>query len=177
MPAPAYRQELFAREATSWTQPLQAAAAAYLTVTGIANLLLLVLSIAALRSSLTEIYRQSGEIPAELVPSTVTSAIVFVVVFSTVLAIFQLALAAVSYLRRWTWVFIVDMVYVGLGALLEVVGLLVRTSNQVQNASPPGQRAVGTVEGIVALALLGWMVVATLRYGPWAMHRAPAPLP
>src|SRR6266446_2509189 len=111
--------------------------------------------------------------PAEMVSSITTMmsgvlwvAAIFGVVFAVVVIIGALA--------RWTWMFYVVLVLLGLSAAglpLNIIGA-VAGSTSINPFSLPGWISwLSVALGVPSTALFVWMLVAVVRYGPWAMTR------
>jgi len=111
--------------------------------------------------------------PAEVVSSITTMmsgvlwvAAIFGVVFAVVVIIGALA--------RWTWMFYVVLVLLGLstaGLPLNIIGA-VAGSTSINPFSLPGWISwLSVALGVPSTALFVWMLVAVVRYGPWAMTR------
>jgi hypothetical protein len=94
-------------------------------------------------------------------------------------AIFGIALSVVAIigaLRRWTWLYYVVLVFLGLGVLGLPINLVNAIGGGAINsaegfAMPAWTAWVGIVTGLVSAALFAWMLIALIRFGPWAMRR------
>ncbi len=179
-PYPSYQQTAPPRRPTPWTKPMQYAVAAWYAVSG-----LYALSIPfwmsgtmsqMINQSIQRSTAQNPEVsppPAEVVSSITTMmsgvlwvAAIFGVVFAVVVIIGALA--------RWTWMFYVVLVLLGLstaGLPLNIIGA-VAGSTSINPFSLPGWISwLSVALGVPSTALFVWMLVAVVRYGPWAMTR------
>jgi len=179
-PYPSYQQPASPRRPTPWMKPMQYAVAAWYAVSG-----LYALSIPfwmsgtmsqMINQSIQRSTAQNPEVsppPAEVVSSITTMmsgvlwvAAIFGVVFAVVVIIGALA--------RWTWMFYVVLVLLGLstaGLPLNIIGA-VAGSTSINPFSLPGWISwLSVALGVPSTALFVWMLVAVVRYGPWAMTR------
>jgi hypothetical protein len=173
------------RVPTAWTRPLQLAVAGAFALWGLYSA-----SVPFVMSSAMDGYmraialRQAQQAPqlypdpaqyADMMSGIATASLVIGVVITTAIA----TVVVVGALRRWTWLF-----YVVLALLaLQVAGLPFQIANAVGGFSgfmPAGTPALvlpslvtwaGIVGGAIAIGLGGWMLVAVLTRGPWAMRR------
>ena len=79
--------------------------------------------------------------------------------------------------RRWTWIFYVVMVLLGLSVLLLPVDLFdaavgQRFASTSSFTLPSWYYLLNGVIGLPGAAIFGWMLIALLTRGPWAMERA-----
>lgn len=158
-----------AREPTSWTRPMQLAAAALLAVEAVVTVVADVLfyNHDAVKRALEA---QGTPIPAnttedQLIGITIGFAIALAVFFG----LLELFGAVAAYLG-WRWAFWYVLVLMGLGSIAALFGLygLARTS------SSPLPVAAIVVEELLALAaipLFVWMLIGAITRGPWAMKR------
>jgi hypothetical protein len=92
-------------------------------------------------------------------------------------AIIGVAIAVVviiGALNRWTWMFYVVLVLLGLGAVslpFNIVGALAGSTPLNPYNLPGWVTWLSVAVGIPGTALFVWMLVAVIRYGPWAMIR------
>ena len=94
-------------------------------------------------------------------------------------AIFGIALSVVAIigaLRRWTWLYYVVLVLLGLGVLGLPINLVNAIGGGAINsaegfAMPAWTAWVGIATGLVSAALFAWMLIALIRFGPWATRR------
>lgn len=156
------------REPTSWTLPLQRAAAAYLVLAAIEQLVS-----TALFTNTTSIEKATrAQRPSLSEDQLHAAAQVGVALgWATVIVLSGImVLLAVGSLLRWRWAFWVVLVWLALSSIGVATGASALASNVLQ-AQPKGSIAVGLVFAVAALALLVWFIVAAARYGPWAMRK------
>jgi hypothetical protein len=156
------------REPTSWTRPLRLTVAAYLVVSVIYSLVGAALYLNA--ASVERAIRASGsQVPSDQIQQAVQISVVVGWVFVLVLTGVSIVLAVGSYLG-WRWAFWVTLVWLGLNSIgvISNAGSLANASSQPQ---PPAIIAGSLLLSLVALALFIWMLVAAIRYGPWAMRK------
>ncbi len=178
-PHPSYQQAT-PRRPTPWTKPMQYIVAAWYALSG-----LYALSIPfwmsgtmsqMINQSIQRSTAQNPEVsppPAEVISSITTMmsgvlwvAAIFGVVFSVVFIIGALA--------RWTWMFYVVLVLLGLstaGLPLNIIGAVAGSTPINPFSLPVWISWLSVALGIPSTALFVWMLVAVVRYGPWAMTR------
>ena len=174
------------REPTTWTRPLQIAVAAWYALEGIYALTLPFWMGGTMSQAMNRaIQRQEQLNPTATPPpadfaNTMTSfmngALWVVAVFGLVIA----AVVVIGALSRWTWIYYVVMVLLGLGAISLPLDLVNAVSGStISSASgfslPSWTYWLGLLTAIPGTALFIWIVLAMVRYGPWAMRKvAPA---
>jgi hypothetical protein len=171
------------REPTSWTKPLQYTIAAWYALSAI-----YVLSLPFWMSGLmTDVINQSIQRQQALNPSAsplpadfagtmgsfMTGILWVVAVFGVVIC----AVAVIGALNRWTWLWYVVLVLLGLSVVsipLNIASAV--TGSAISSVSgfsmPSWTYWIGILISIPATALFIWMIVAQVRQGPWAMRRA-----
>jgi len=156
------------REPTPWTQPLQRATAAFLTVS-----LLWALLGTALFVNPASIGRSLRASNPNLTPDQVQAAqsVGYATGWVTVLVLAVVyVVLIVGSLRRWRWAFWVNIVALAFGAIGVLTNSFALASPATQT-QPPAAIAVGLLLSVVSAALLVWLIVAAARFGPWAMRR------
>ena len=161
------------REASQWTEPLQAAVAAFFVVSAMVNLVLVFAFSDLYRNYYAQVY-QRARLPADQLGSNVEGSVTVVTAITVVLAIVYLGLAAMSFFRRFGWVFIVDMIVLFLAGAPSLVGAVLNLVSPSGAALPQVFGLTQLVLAIVALSLFILMLGLTLRYGVWAQHPTPA---
>jgi hypothetical protein len=159
------------REASQWTQPLQAAVAAFFLVSALVDGLILVAFNPLYRVYFTRLYLATSP-PGTDVSARVDAAMTAFVAFTIVLSVVFLVLAALTLTRRAAWVFMVDMVALfvaGAPALVSGIGGVVRPG---RTSLPPVFGLTQILLSLVALSLLILMSGLTWRYGVWAQRPA-----
>lgn len=89
-------------------------------------------------------------------------------------------LGIVASIRRWTWAYWAMLVLFGLGilgVLIDAVELVLYNALPSLYGGislPAWVYVVGIVFGLIDTGLFIWMLIAIVRYGPWAMKRVEA---
>ena len=194
MSAPAYaqyQQPTSMRVPTRWTKPLQFAVAAWYVLSALYALSLPFWLSGSMSQAITQSLQRQAELNPNSTPpppdfintmTTMMSGVLWVTAF---IGIAVCAVAVIGALRRWTWTFWAILVLMGLGALslpFNLVGALFGTSYSSTYGMPAWSVWLSIVYGIPGAALFVWMLIALIRYGPWAMTKqvdlpgaAPAP--
>jgi hypothetical protein len=177
-----YAEVRTTREPTSWTKPLQYAVAAWYALATI-----IALSIPFWASGLmTQALNQSIQRQQELNPSatplpadlagTVGSFMTGALWVVAVIGVAFYAVLIIGALNRWTWVFYVALVLLG----LSVVSIPLNIANAVSASTisslygfsmPSWTYWFGILVSVPATALFIWMIVAQVKHGPWGMRR------
>jgi hypothetical protein len=186
---PLYRQPATVRVPTAWTKPMQYAVAAYYVVSG-----LYALSIPFWMSGVvTQAFNQSFQRQAQLNPnvsppppelvSSMTSMVPGILWASAITGTAIFAVFVIGAWRRWPWAFWVILVILGLGTLAWPFNLIGAVTGFSANPYLPAwSEWLSVAFGFPGTALFVWMLVALIRYGPWAMSKtspgvATAPVP
>ena len=183
IPAPGYAQYQLPRSVrvpTNWTQPMQIAVVAWYVLSGIYALSLPFW----LSDSMTQAMNQSFQRQVQLNPgatppppeliNTMTSMMSGVLWVGAIIGAVICAVAVIGALKRWTWIFWAILVLLGLGTLslpFNLVGALVGTRFSGSYGMPSWTVWLSVAYGIPGAALFAWMLVALIRYGPWAMTK------
>jgi hypothetical protein len=157
------------REPTSWTRPMQLAAAGVFALEAVLAVALSVLFIN--HDSMLRVLRaQNTQFPAGTsVDSVVNLAIGFTIGTVVFIAVLELV-AAVGSLRGWRWMFWAALILFGFGGL----GTFSNLSSFARPDSTPmptGALAVSEVLSVADLALFVWLLVGVIKFGPWAMKK------
>lgn len=163
------------REASQWTQPLQATVAAFFVVSAAVNTLIVFAFGDLYRHRFTQLYQRSGQVSVDQLGASVDAAMTLSIVITLVFAAVYLALAGLSYFRRLGWVFIVDMVVLFLVGVPSIVGGVL---NLVSPSSANLPQVFGLTQLVLALAAVSLFILMlglSLRYGLWAQHAAMTP--
>jgi hypothetical protein len=101
----------------------------------------------------------------------ITAFFSFVFFGGAAIGIATCVLIIVGALKRWTWMFYVVLVFGG----LSTIGLPFNLVAAIGRSTTPGIPSVAAWEswlqvlyGMASAALFVWMVIALVRYGPWA---------
>jgi hypothetical protein len=157
------------REPTTWTRPMQLAAAGLFAVEAVYSVLVSVIFINH-DSMLRAINAQGTAIPAGTAVDTIVNiAIISTIAVTVVIAILELVAAVGSYLG-WRWIFWAALVlfgFGGLGALLNLPSLFKPSASPI----PLPGLLVSELLSIVSLGLFIWMLMGVIKFGPWAMKK------
>lgn len=170
------------REPTSWTRPLQYAVAGWYALSAI-----YVLSLPFwMNGIMSQVVNQSiqrqqeqnpsaSPLPADFA-STMSSIMTGVLWVAAVIGVVICAVFIIGALRRWTWIFYVVLVFLGLGAISLPLDLINAAGGSSMAAAsgftiPSWYYILGALFSIPGTALFVWMVVALAKRGPWAMQR------
>jgi len=156
------------REPTTWTVPLQRAAATYL---GLAALEQIVTNALFTNTASVEktIRSQRPSLSADQLHTAAQLGVALSWATVIVLSAIMIFLAIGS-LLRWRWAFWVVLVWLALSSLGVASGASALSSTAVQS-QPKGSIAAGLVLAVIALGLLVWFIAAAARFGPWAMRK------
>jgi hypothetical protein len=169
-----------AREPTPWTQPLQYAVIAWYGISALFSATLPFWMGQTMSQIMNKAIQQQEATAVEPPPpglaDAMSSMMTAVLWVSAVFAVAIAGVAIVAAIRRWTWAYYAILVLLGLG----VVGLPINLVNAATGGSlntmqgyslPLSMLWFSIGAGLVAGALFVWMLVAMVRYGPWAMRR------
>ena len=157
---------------TEWTRPMQTAVAAYWLISGLFGILTPVLFGQAIKdAALKQIQSQNPSLTADQQQQALNLGIGVAFAFAVIFGIIYLALAILSYVRRFGWVFYVDLVLLGLSAIGVVTNLVALGSKN--SAQPALAAGIGLLLSLAALGLFVWMLLARLQRGVWACRKAP----
>ena len=172
-----YQQPHSVHIPTSWTRPMQIAVAAWYVLSGIYALSLPFW----LSDTMTRAMNQSFQRQVQLNPgatppppefiNAVTSAMSGVLWVSAIIGAVICGVAVIGAWKRWTWIFWVILILMGLGAVslpFNLASALVGTRYSSSFGMPSWSVWLSVVYGIPGAALFAWMLIALIRYGPWA---------
>jgi hypothetical protein len=174
-----------ARVPTSWTRPLQYAVAAWYALSG-----LYAVSLPFWMSGpIVQVVNQSIQRQQQLNPSatplpadfasTFASLTTGILWFAAVFGVVLCAVAVIGALSRWTWMYYVVLVLLGLGTISLPVNLISAATGSALTSAygfgmPSWTYWISVATGIPATALFVWMLVAIVKRGPWGMVRPTA---
>ena len=157
------------RVPTPWTRPMQLAAAALLAVVAVVTVASVVIfySHDAVKQVLDAAGTQipQGTTEDDVITITIVTAIAFAV-FVGLIELFG-ALGAVL---GWRWVFWYVLVCMALGTVSALAGI-VSLFSTTPSPLPKVVQIVEELLAVGAIAMLVWMIVGLVRFGPWAMKR------
>ncbi len=178
-PYPSYQQAT-PRRPTPWTKPMQYAVAAWYALSGLYALSLPFWMSGTMSQMINQSIQrstaQNPEVsppPAEVV-STITAMMSGVLWIAAIIGVVISVVIIIGALNRWTWMFYVVLVFLGLGAIslpFNIIGALAGSTALNPYSLPVWVTWLSVVLGIPSTALFVWMLVAVIRYGPWAMTR------
>jgi len=190
-PVPYYPQPPPAqRVPTAWTKPMQYAVAAWYGISGLYALSLPFWMSGIMAQSMTQAFQQQAAQNPDVSPpppdviASFTSMATGVMWVAALIGLAIAAVVVIGALLRWTWLFYVVLVLLGLSTLslpVNVASALFGSSALSQYGFPSSFYWISVVIGIPAAALFVWMLIGAIRFGPWAMAKkvdapvAPAP--
>lgn len=185
--APNYQPPPVSRVPTPWTKPMQYAVAGLFILDGLYVLSLPFWMSGMMSKALSQaMQQQAAQNPYATPPppefmATITSIMSVTLWVGALIGLAICALIVVGALRRWTWMFYVVLVLLGLSTIslpYDVASALSRSSLINAYGFPSWWYWVSFATGIPFAALFVWMLIAVIRYGPWAMAKKvdePAP--
>ena len=157
------------REPTPWTRPMQLISAGLFVISAISGI---VITIAFVNhdSVLRAIHAQGSQIPARTDIDTVVNITIGITYGIAILfAVLWLVAALGSYLG-WRWMFWAALVLYGLSGI-SVFTNLGSFANPDRSPIPTSGLVVSELFAVLGLAMFVWMLVAAIKYGPWAMRK------
>jgi len=179
--APAYSQpRRTARVPTGWTKPLQYSVAGWYLLQAIYAIALPFVMSGPMADYFNQVVQQQARLnpntappPAEFL-STMATVMTWALAAGAVIGVAIAVVAIIGALKRWTWVFYVVLVLLGLQTVsfpFTVISAFATSS--LNPVKLPVEMTVTSVAlGIPAVALFAWMLIAAIRRGPWGMTRA-----
>ena len=157
------------REPTSWTRPLQLASAALFAVSAIGTVATVLLYVNQ-DSVLKAIRAQGTQIPAGTdIDTLVNATLAGIIGFAFFFGIIYIVGAVGSYLG-WRWMFWAALILFGLGGIGAFTNLNSIAKPQT-SPIPTSGLIIDEIFAVLSLALCVWMVIAAIRFGPWAMKK------
>src|SRR5260370_8563373 len=189
---PLYQQPATVRVRPRWTRLMQYSVAAWYTLPAIYGLSLPFWMSGVMTQAFNQSFQRQAQLNPNVSPpppefvSSMASMISGILWASAIIAVVVCAVLAVGAVLRWTWIFWVVLVLLGLGTLALPFNLISALAGSTYAArlyeSPPCTTSLSLAIGIPNAALFVWMLVALVRYGPWATTKtspgtgtAPAP--
>jgi hypothetical protein len=187
MAAPAYayyQQPATVRVPTPWTKPMQYAVAAWYLLAALYGLSLPFWMSGVMTQAFNQSFQRQAQLNPNVSPppqefvSSMSSMMSGILWASAIIAVAVCAVLVVGALRRWTWIFWVVLVLLGLGTLALPFNLISAVAGSSYAASLYGLPAwttwLSVAIGIPNAALFVWMLVGLIRYGAWATTKATA---
>ena len=180
-----YQQPVTVRVPTPWTKPMQYAVAAWYALAALYAVSLPFWMSGVMTQAFNQSFQRQAQLnpnvsppPPELV-SSMTSMMSGILWASVIIAVVVCAVLAVGAVMRWTWIFWVVLVLLGIGTLALPFNLISAVAGSTYAASlyglPSWTTWLSVAIGIPTGALFVWMLVALIRFGPWATTKT-APL-
>jgi len=179
-PYQAYPQPAAPRVPSRWTRPMQYAVAAWYALSGLYALSLPFWMSGLMSQIVNRSIQQSAAQNPDVSPPPADVVSSLSSIFTATLwvaALIGAAIAAViiiGALKRWTWIFYVVLVLLGLGAIslpFNLISAIAGTATLSLYSLPSWVSWLSVVVSIPGAALFVWMLVAAIRFGPWAMPR------
>lgn len=179
MPAPVRAS----REPTSWTQPLQYAVIAYYVLSAIYTLTLPFYMSNVMSQVMNQSIQRQQALNPQATPlppgfaDMMTGIMNASLVIGVVIGLCLIAVGILATVKRWTWAFYVILVFAGIG----VLGLFTNTASLISASAfsnvyggvtlPTWIYGVGLLSSLINTGLFVWMLMALIKFGPWAMRR------
>jgi hypothetical protein len=188
---PHYQQPATVRVPTPWTKPMQYAVAAWYALSGLYAVSLPFWMSGTMAQAFNQSFQRQAQLNPNVSPpppeflNSMTSMMSGIFLAAAVIGVAICAFIVIGALMRWTWMFWAVLVLLGLG----VLGLPINLFSALAGSSYAGNFGlpswiywVSVAVGLPGAALFIWMLVALVRYGPWATTKtapsattAPAP--
>ncbi|HEV3102229.1 MAG TPA: hypothetical protein VG426_07795 [Candidatus Dormibacteraeota bacterium] len=179
-----YQQSAPSRVPTPWTRPMQYTVAAWYVLSGLYALSLPFWMSSYIGQIMTQTFQRQVALNPDVSPpppdviTGVTNLMTGTLWVGAIIGVAICAVIVIGALQRWTWMFYVVLVLLGLGT----VGLPLNLATAARGSSvmnfynfPSWFTWISIGVGIPTAALFVWMLIGVIRYGPWAMARAPWP--
>ncbi|TMD09393.1 MAG: hypothetical protein E6J02_03080 [Chloroflexi bacterium] len=160
-------------EPTDWTRPMQASVAAVFIVNGIWEIVVAFGFAAAIReSAVRQIQRSNPNLTPDQTSQALNVGLAFTEGFMVFLAVLFVLIGVLSLVRRWSWLFYVDLVILGLG-IFSVLSGITSLARPAAAALPVFATLIGLALSVVGVGLAVWMLVARIQRGVWAARKSP----
>jgi hypothetical protein len=178
-PAIYFAPQRKARVPTAWTQPMQYAVAAWYVLQGIYAIFVPFVLAGPMADYFNQIIqRQAAQNPDVAPPpadflSIMTTTMTWGLAIGAAIGIAISVVAIIGALKRWTWIFYVVLVLLGLQtASFPFTVLSAFSTGALNPVKIPLELTIMSVAfGVPAVAIFAWMLVAAIQRGPWAMRR------
>jgi len=157
------------REPTPWTRPMQLITAALFAISAISGV---VTTIAFVNhdSVLRAIHAQGTQVPAGTDIDTVVNVTIGITYGVAIFFSLLYLVAALGSYLGWRWMFWAALVLYGLSGIT-VFTNIGSFANPDRSPIPVTGLIVSELFAVLGLAMFVWMLIATIRYGPWAMKK------
>ena len=176
----AYPPQAAPRVPTRWTKPLQYAVVAVSIVYAAYTFSLPFWMTGTMSQAMNQAIQQQaaqnpdmGTPPPEIL-STYTSMMTVTLWFAVFIVVALATVVIIGALKRWTWIFYAVLVLLGLSTLslpFNIIAAVSGSSGLNVYSLPSLIYWIAVGIGIPLAALFVCMLVAVIRYGPWAMPR------
>jgi hypothetical protein len=156
------------REPTPWTRPMQLTSATLFALTAVISLISTFIYVN--HDSILKVIKAQNNLPAGTdIESAVGVGLAFAYGVVIFLSLCWLVAAIGSYLG-WRWMFWAALVLFGLSGISALTNLSSLRDPSRSPVALPGL-IVSEVLEVAGLAMFVWMLVAAIKYGPWAMKK------
>ncbi len=157
------------REPTPWTRPMQLITAALFAISAISGI---VTTIAFVNhdSVLRAIHAQGTQVPAGTNIDTVVNVTIGITYGVAIFFSLLYLVAALGSYLGWRWMFWAALVLYGLSGIT-VFTNIGSFANPGRSPIPVTGLIVSELFAVLGLAMFVWMLIAAIRYGPWAMKK------
>lgn len=157
------------REPTPWTRPMQLISAALFALSAVTSII--TTAIFVNHDTIVRTLKAQGvQVPSTTTLDDVANislAITWgVVIFFTVCEV----VAAIGSYFGWRWAFWAALVLYGLSGISAFTNLTT-LFNASKSPVPVAGLVAGEIFSVLGLAMFVWMLIAVIRYGPWAMKK------
>ena len=179
MGGPVYLAPQAARRVpTSWTQPLRIAVIAWYALGAVLALVSPLWLSGFMSGYMRQVFEQqaaanpSVEPPPPAFYDAMTQMMTWVLWISALIGIAIAVIAIIGAIKRWAWAYYTILALLGLGLLsLPLNAVNLASGRMTTTGLPPWFYAEAIVSGVLSAALFVWMLIAQIRFGPWAMRR------
>ena len=176
------RPQATVRQPSSWTWPLQLTVAAWYGLSALYALSTPFWMAGPMTQLMNQtIQRQQQLNPAASPPppglaETMTSVVGGMIWVAAIFGAAICLVVVIGALNRWTWLYYVVLVFLGLSAISLPVDLINAAGGSALSSAsgltmPAWIYWLGVAAAIPSAALFAWMLVALVRRGPWGMTR------
>ncbi len=157
------------RESTSWTRPMQLITTALFAISAISGV---VITIAFVNhdSVLRTLHAQGTQIPATTSIDTIVNITIGVTYGVAIFFSLLYLVAALGSYLGWRWMFWAALVLYGLSGIT-VFTNIGSFANPDRSPIPVAGLIISELFAVLGLAMFVWMLVAVIKFGPWAMKR------
>ena len=158
------------REPTSWTRPMQLITAALFAISAVSGV---VITIAFVNhdSVLRALHAQGTQIPATTSIDTIVNITIGVTYGVAIFFSLLYLVAALGSYLGWRWMFWAALVLYGLSGIT-VFTNIGSFANPDRSPIPVAGLIISELFAVLGLAMFVWMLVAVIKFGPWAMKKA-----